>query len=500
VPIIQNDVILWSLIALIALIIGALVSWMLSRNAAKRAFETGRDSRTVESVQLTAERDAAIEARLRIQGEHEQAERGLAESHRRVIDLSSERAALAGRLERLAQIENELAAERVDVRKWREECQRAEQRLTEIATRLHEQKQATQDRELLLKHIREEFTDRFKALSGDLLENQSRKFTEQNQENLGVLLNPLREQLGDFRKLVSESYEKENTARVSLQAELKSELKQLFDLNHRLSDEANSLARALTTENRTQGYWGELRLERLLESSGLEKGREYTTQESYVDGDGDRYRPDAILRLPEGKDIIIDAKVALVAYRESCDATDDATRGRALAQHVTAMRTHVRTLGDKNYSALPGVQAPDLVLMFVPVEAAFLEALRHDPGLYEEAFARKIVIVGPSNLLASLRLVAHLWRTDQQGRNAAFIFERAAAMYDKFVGFVDDINKVGEAIDRAQKAQQAAVNKLTQGRGNLVRRAEELRQLGAAPSKQIAQSLLDAADEDASES
>ncbi len=473
-PTIPNDVVLWSLIALVAFALGLLTAWLLGRVRMR--------------VTVAA-----------LRHEQESVTRELNEHRERVVALTSERATLAGRLERLTQADSDLVAARAEVLKWREACQRAEQQVTETATRLQEQTHAAQDKLSLLDRVREEFTDKFKALSSELLDGQSKKFTEQNASNLGTLLNPLREQLGDFRKLVSESYEKESNARVALQTELKSELKQLFELNHKLSDEANSLARALTTENRTQGYWGELRLERLLESSGLEKGREYVTQESFVDGDGDRYRPDAIVRLPEGKDIIIDAKVALVAYRESCDAGDDATRARALTQHVAAMRTHVRTLGDKNYSALPGVQAPDLVLMFVPVEAAFLEALRQDPALYEEAFVRKIVIVGPSNLLASLRLVAHLWRTDQQSRNAAFIFERAAAMYDKFVGFVDDMNRIGDCLDKAQKAHQAALGKLVQGKGNLVRRVEELRQLGAAPGKQIPPALLDAAGDDATE-
>lgn len=472
------------LAALGAFVLGTLLAWVIGRARVAR---------------LIAEREGAIDLQRHLQQDQDAAMQELDEQRQRVFALANERATLAGRLERLTQADSDLAVARSETHKWREACQRAEQRVTETATRLHEQQQAAQERLALLVSVREEFTDKFKSLAGDLLEEKSKKFTEQNEANLGILLNPLREQIGDFRKLVSESYEKENNARVALQTELKTELKQLFELNHRLSDEANSLARALTTENRTQGYWGELRLERLLESSGLEKGREYVTQESFLDAEGDRYRPDAILRLPEGKDIIIDAKVALVAYRESCDATDAAARERALAQHVVAMRAHVRNLGDKDYSGLEGVHAPDLVLMFVPVEAAFLEALRSDPGLYDDAFARKIVIVGPSNLLASLRLVAHLWRTDQQSRNAAFIFERAAAMYDKFVGFVDDINKVGESLDKAQKAHAAALSKLAHGRGNLVRRAEELRRLGAEPSKQLGQSLLEGAGEDEAE-
>ena len=476
--------------AAVAFLLGLAIAWLLTRGA---SFKRGRGSRDVEVTQLANERDASLEARRRLQQEHDVVSRRLEDNQRRVVEISEQRAASEGRLERLTQIENELAQARAQVVHWNEACQRAEQRLTEVATRL----QTADEREQLLKQVREEFVDRFKTLSSELLDVQSQKFTEQNKDHLGNLLNPLREQLGDFRKLVSESYEKENVARVALQTELKSELKQLFELNHRLSDEANSLARALTTENRTQGYWGELRLERLLESSGLEKGRDYVTQETFTDSDGDRYRPDAILRLPEGKDIIIDAKVALVAYRESCEAVDEDARQRALAQHVAAMRNHVRSLGDKNYAALPGVQAPDLVLMFVPVEAAFLEALRNDPALYEDAYARKIVIVGPSNLLASLRMVAHLWRTDQQTRNAEFVFKRAAGLYEKFVGFLDDLEDVGEALERAQKAQQLAMNKLGRGRGNLIRRADELRKLGAAPKEPIPQKFLDEAGESA---
>jgi DNA recombination protein RmuC len=459
-PFSATELLLAGALALIAFAVGALLVWMLPLR--------------------------------RVRTEHEAAQRELEQQRENVLKLTGDNAGQAGRLERLAQVEVERDEARAEIQRLTEARQRAEQQSTAFATSLREQQQAALEREKSL-------GEKFALLSRQLLDQQSQKLAEQNQAHMGNLLNPLREQLGDFRKLVSESYEKESNARVALQTDLKSELKQLFDLNHRLSDEANGLARALTTENRTQGYWGELRLERLLESSGLEKGREYVTQESFLDANGDRYRPDAILRLPEGKDIVIDAKVALVAYRESCDAVDDATRAIALAQHVAAMRGHVRNLGSKDYAGLQGVNAPDLVLMFVPVEAAFLEALRQDPTLYEEAFMRKIVIVGPGNLLASLRLVAHLWRTDQQSRNATFIFERAAAMYDKFVGFVDDMNRVGEALEKAQKAHQTALAKLSQGRGNLVRRAEELRQLGAAPAKQIPPPLLDSAGEDPAE-
>jgi DNA recombination protein RmuC len=355
-----------------------------------------------------------------------------------------------------------------------------------------EQAQAAAEKLALLERAREDLRTQFKLLSDELLEDKSKRLAAQNNEQMALLLNPLREQIGDFRKLVSESYEKEGHARVALQTEVK----QLLALNHRLSDEANSLARALTTENRTQGYWGELRLERLLESSGLEKGREYVTQESFRDAEGDLYRPDAVVRLPEGKDIVIDAKVALLAYRDGCDAVDAEERERCMARHAVAMRGHVRALGDKDYARLNGITAPDLVLMFVPVEAAFLEAMRRDAALYEDAYARKIVIVGPGNLLASLRLIAHLWRTDQQNRNARAIADRAALLYDKFVGFVGDLQKIGKSLDDAQGQYRNALGKLSEGRGNLVRQAEMLRTLGVTPSKQLPPELADGTDHD----
>lgn len=364
----------------------------------------------------------------------------------------------------------------------------AESRAAALEARLQAEQAAARQRYQDLEGARERLKSEFQALAAEILEDKSRRFGEQNANQLGQLLNPLREQLVDFRKVVSDTYEKEGRERVTLQAELK----QLLELNRQLSDEAGSLTRALTADNRTQGYWGELKLERLLESAGLEKGQQYLTQESFKDDAGDRYRPDALLLLPEDRHIVIDAKVALLDYQRAC-ATDiaDSERERFLGQHTAALKNHVRELGDKDYSRLQGLTSPDLVLMFVPVEAAFLEALRRDPGLYDFAFGKKIILVGPSNLLASLRLVAQIWRTEAQTTNAKAIADRGAALYDKFVGFTEDLARVGDHLDRAQKAQHDAVRKLAQGPGNLVRQAEMLRDLGVAPSKKLPPALKD---------
>jgi len=464
--------------------VGAIVFLWLASRWRRDAHASGRASRDAEVASLAGQRDAESARAESAAARIERFERDWTQAEQNLRKFSAHAAAQQAQADRLG---NELA----DVRRVRDDAQT---RLVEL-TRKHAaleagaqaQAQAAAEKLQTLERAEQRLRETFQNLANQILDAKAERIREQNAEQLGHLLDPLRTQIGDFRKLVSESYEKENNARVALQTQVT----QLADLNQKLSHEANSLARALTAENRTQGYWGELRLERLLETSGLVKGSEYVTQESFRDADDDRYRPDAIVRLPEGKDVIIDAKVALVAYRDSCDAADEAAREQALVRHVSALRAHVRGLGEKNYAQLQGVNAPDLVLMFVPVEAAFLEALIRDPALYEDAYVRKIIIVGPTNLLASLRLIAHLWRTDQQNRNAQEIARRAAALYDKFVGFADDLQAVGVALDRAQKAQQAAIGKLSQGKGNLVRQAEMLRELGVAPSKQLPAALLD---------
>ena len=384
-----------------------------------------------------------------------------------------------------------LAAMEGDYRQLRDQREAGESRAAALEARLQEQQQAAEQRYRDLESSRERLKAEFQALAADILEDKSKRFGEANVLQLGQLLNPLREQIDGFRKVVSDSYEKENNSRVALQTRLDD----LVRLNQTLGQEAQSLSRALSGDNRSQGYWGELKLERLLETAGLEKGRDYLTQESFKDGDGDRYRPDAVLRLPEDKSIVIDAKMVLLDYQRACEATDEAEREQAFVRHGLALRSHVKELGDKDYSRLEGLTSPDMVLMFVPVEAAFLEALRRDPQLYAYAFERKIILVGPSNLLASLRLVAQIWRTEHQNANAKAISSRAAVLYDKFVLFTEDLLKVGEALRRASDLHASAVSKLSQQRGNVVRQAEMLRELGVAPSKRMPAALRDLSDD-----
>lgn len=392
--------------------------------------------------------------------------------------------------QQLAELKHRLAALEAEYRQVREGRESAETRAASLEARLHEQQQAADQRYRDLEGSRERLTAEFKSLAADILEDKSKRFGEANVQQIGQLLNPLKEQIDGFRKVVSDSYEKENNSRVALQ----SKLEDLVRLNQTLGQEAQTLSRALSGDNRSQGYWGELKLERLLETAALEKGRDYYTQESFRDGDGDRYRPDAVLRLPEDKSIVIDAKMVLLDYQRACEATDEAEREQHFVRHGLALRNHVKALGEKDYSRLEGLTSPELVLMFVPVEAAFLEALRRDPQLYAYAFDRKIILVGPSNLLASLKLVAQIWRTEHQNANAKAISDRAAVLFDKFVGFAEDLVKVGEALRRANDLHASAIGKLSQGRGNLVRQAEMLRELGVAPSKRLPSALQDLTD------
>ena len=486
------EILILLIVALVAFAAGAVVFLQMGRRQGRAESEPGMVGLQRDLAAARAQNDDASTRMA-------EAGRLLVVERQRADGLANERATLATRVERIEPLERELAKVQSELTGSRTRAEQAEKSVADLSARIEEQQRAAEGRLQELRDARERMKAEFQALAADILEDKSKRFTEQNSVQMGAMLNPLREQIGDFRKLVSESYEKEGNARVALQTELQGELKRLLDLNLKLSDEANNLTRALTTDNRTQGYWGELKLERLLESAGLEKGQQYLTQECFNDADGDRYRPDAVLLLPEGRHIVIDAKMNLVDYQRGCDTTEDVERERAMGQHVVAMRAHVRALGDKDYSSLEGLQSPELVLMFVPVEGAFLEALRRDQNLYDDAFKQKIVLVGPGNLLASLRLVAQIWRTEQQNRNAQKIADRAAKLYDKFVGFAEDLKKVGESLGRAQEFHRDALGKLSEGKGNLVRKVEELRRLGVAPTKRLPLSLLDASSDEASD-
>ena len=294
------------------------------------------------------------------------------------------------------------------------------------------------------------------------------------------MLDPLKERIQAFEKRVEESYQQEARERFSLGKELE----RLQQLNLRLGEEATNLTRALKGQ-KTQGNWGELVLERVLEHAGLEKGREYETQVSLRAADGERFQPDVLIRLPGDKQVVVDAKVSLTAYQQFVASDDEVIRQQALKQHVLSLRNHVKGLSGKDYRRLEGLHSLDFVLLFMPVEAAFSVALQAEPNLFQEAFERNIVIVSPTTLLATLRVIDSLWRQERQTQNAREIAERAGALYDKFVLFVQDLDEMGSRLQQLDKAYAAARNKLCEGRGNLISRAEQIKLLGARASKSL---------------
>ena len=338
-----------------------------------------------------------------------------------------------------------------------------------------------------LNEAKEALTSQFKNLANEILEDKSKRFTEQNAASLDALLKPLQAKLTEFKEQVNTSYGNEARERFAL----KSEIERLANLNLRMSDETRSLTQALKGDSKVQGNWGELVLESILESSGLRKGQEYVVQDSHIQTDGSRLQPDVVIKLPEGRSLVVDSKVSITAYARHAETTNTDTAERELAAHIQSLRQHIQGLSGKNYSSLYGVGSVDFVLMFVPIEPAFLLALKTAPNLYQEALAKNIVLVCPSTLMATLRTVAHLWRQDHQNRNALEIAKQCGSLYDKFVGFVEDLEKLGQRLDQAQTSYHDAFNKLKTGKGNLIRSAERVRELGVKPSKNLSAPLIE---------
>jgi DNA recombination protein RmuC len=339
----------------------------------------------------------------------------------------------------------------------------------------------------LLENAREKMSMEFRNLANEILEKKGKDFTESNRENIENILKPLREKILQFEKKVEDTYDKESKERFSLAREIQN----LQALNARISEDAVNLTNALKGENKTQGTWGEFVLERLLEQSGLRKGREYEIQVSLKSAEGTKQQPDVIVHLPENKDVIIDSKVSLTAYERYYSETDEALRAEALKQHIQSIRGHIRGLSDKNYQNLQGVRSLDFIMMFLPVEAAFALAVEHDQSLFTEAFERNIAVVGPTTLMATLRTIQNIWRYEDQNKHAMDIANRAGKLYDKFVGFTEDLEKIGTHLGQTQASYENAHKKLVSGHGNLVSNVEKLRILGAKASKTLPEHMLD---------
>lgn len=329
--------------------------------------------------------------------------------------------------------------------------------------------------------LQKTLTLQFENLAQKIFDEKSSKMTDQNFQQLSTLLSPLKERIKDFEKKVEDTYSSERAER----SHLKGEISKLIELNQTMSKEAQNLTLALKGENKTQGNWGELILENILERSGLRKGEEYFTQESVHTPDGSTRRPDVIVRLPDGKHLIVDSKMTLTAYEASVSATTDSDREKFEKAHIESLKNHVAELSDKKYHLAEEVISPDFVMLFMPLEPAFALAFRIKPELFEQAWDKNIAIVSPTTLLATLRTVASLWKQERQQRNALDIAKRGGELYDKFANIVKDLQGLGDKLNSAQKAHGDIMNKISQGRGNLISQVEKLKELGAKAEKSL---------------
>lgn len=438
-----------------------------------------------ESLQQQLQQDQLKQEQLRL------------ESVRAQVELSGARE----RLISMDRVEEELFEREDELHQLRQQQAALQAELRERDTRLQLEREGHAEKLTVLEQAREQLQLEFRHLAQRIFDDNSQRFGSQQQEKLQGLLQPLRQQLGDFRQRVDDVYDKEARDRRGLQEQIE----HLKTLNLQMSQDALNLTQALKSETKTQGNWGELVLERVLEQSGLRQGYEYQVQFSARGDDGRRYQPDVIIHLPEQKDIVVDAKVSLVAYERYCSADSAAARQQALNEHLLSVRRHIKGLSDKGYENLPELRTLDFVLLFIPIEAAFMSAVEEDPELFANAFERNILLVSPSTLLVTLRTINNIWRYEKQNLNALEIARRGGELYDKFVGFVESLEEVGRHLQQARNAYDRAHKRLSSGKGNLVNRVTELKALGVRGKKQLAGGLeqwaaeTDAAESDAAE-
>lgn len=343
-----------------------------------------------------------------------------------------------------------------------------------------------------VEQLQEKFSKEFENLANKILDEKSNKFTEQNKENMKNILSPLQDKIQLFEKKVEDTHKES----IDYHAALRQQILGLSEMNLQMSKETINLTKALKGDSKMQGNWGELVLERVLEKSGLEKGREYEVQQSHITEAGNRVFPDVVINLPDGKKMIVDSKVSLTAYEKYINEEDDNIKATLLKEHVFSIKRHVDQLGEKNYHDLYQMESPDFVLLFIPIEPAFAIALNEDTALYNKAFEKNIVIVTPSTLLATLRTIDSMWTNQKQQENAVEIARQAGALYDKFEGFVGDLIKIGKKIDESKVEYGAAMNKLVDGKGNLIVSVEKLKKMGAKAKKALPENVLKRAEND----
>lgn len=342
-----------------------------------------------------------------------------------------------------------------------------------------------------LQKLQDKFRIEFKNLANEILEEKTQKFTEQNKIKLDEILKPLGEKIRDFEKKVEETYDKESKQRFSLEREIKN----LSDLNQQISKEANNLTNALKGQAKTRGNWGEIILESILEKSGLTLDREFFIQQSYTNEHGKRLQPDVIVAYPGERNVVIDSKVSLLAYERYSSSETKEEQDLAARDHLLSVKNHINDLSSKNYQDIYALKSLDFVMLFMPIEPAYMLAMQYDPNLWNWAYDRRILLISPTNMIAALRMIANLWRVEYQNKNAMEIARQSGELYDKFTGFLENLQDIGTKIDATRKAYDASMNKLSTGKGNLIRRVENIKSLGAKAGREIPKSLLDMAEE-----
>lgn len=442
----------------IGLALGFVIAWLLFRNGKTDNTAQGR-------VQELEKANAALQAQLTAQQQEQQR---ISENAQREKQQQQQLAQQAS--DKVAELSGKLGS-------LEAELQEKEKRLAEQKTELES--------------LQKKLTAEFENLANRIFEDKSQKFAEQNKTSLDDLLKPLGEKIKDFEKKVNDVYVNETRERASL----KEQLVQLHQLNQQMSQDAQNLTRALKGESKTQGSWGEMILESILEKSGLINGNEYIVQPSFISEDGRRQFPDVLINLPEEKHIIIDSKVTLTGWERYSSAANDNEKAIFLREHLDSIRRHIRGLSEKRYQDIPHLRTPDYVLLFMHNEPAFNLAMQTDPELFNFAFEYNVLVVTPTTLLATLRLVAQIWRQEKQNRNVIRIADEAEKMYDKFVGFVEELKEVGKKIDDSKKSYDTALKRLSEGRGNVIGKIESLKKLGLKVNKQIPQDILDMSDE-----
>lgn len=477
----------------VGLLVGAVAIWLVLRARISSAEMQAKGESQVEIARINERLAASQEDSKRLVIEHDNLQKQATLWRDQLDESRDERAQLVERSVRQAEQLASLQKEKESLAALRDqliaERQRLSNQVAELATALESERSQSAEKIELLKNAEEQLSNRFKTLASEILEDKTKRFTEQNKTNLDQLLEPLKVKITEFQGKVQEVYVQEGKDRSALAEQVK----QLMALNNQLSKDAHNLTSALKGQAKAQGNWGELILERVLEASGLRKGHEYDVQESHTRADGSRAQPDVVVHLPEDRHLIVDAKVSLTAYEEHANAETDHQRDTAMKRHLDSVRAHIKELSEKNYQQLYGLQSLDFVLMFIPVEPAFMLAISHDSDLWQSAWKKNVLLVSPSTLLFVVRTVAHLWRQEQQNRNAQDIANRGAELYDKLAGFVEDLDTLGNRLQQAQKAYDGAYNKFTGGRGNVIRQAEMLKELGVKPTKQFPQNLIDSA-------